>query len=790
MSNILKTLAAGSVSGEYQISRSLRFNSADSAYLSRTPASAGSLTTWTYSFWWKPCAIGASSPKLFDVGGAYVNAQSDGTLYIEAVGGVLVTSQVFRDFSAWYHIVITANSTNATSSDRLRLYVNGVRVTAFATNNQPSLDATSSWNSAVEHNISRRIAAPSNSYIDGYLTEINFIDGQALTPSSFGETNETTGVWSPIAYAGSYGTNGFYLNFSDNSDVTAATLGKDDSGNGNNWTPSGSPGFSVTAGAGNDSLVDTPTPYGDDTGAGGEVRGNYATLNPLNSNATVALSNGNLQAVANATNWFPSLGTIGMSSEKWYWEQTITSGTDAFVGLGAVGASIAAGFYPGVQSTTYSYYASNGNKYNNNSNSAYGATWTLNDVIGTAFDADAGTLTFYKNGVSQGTAFSGIPANTYLPMIAVVADTLSMNFGQRPFAHTAPSGFKALVTTNLPDPTVVQGNDYFNTVLYTGTLTTPHAISGVGFAPDFIWFKSRSQAYNNYLFNKITSGSNFLWSNAPNTEGTTGDSISFDSDGFTITAGSALNDSFGSPNNMVAWNWKADGAGSLNELGTISSTVSANTIAGISIVTWTNPASGTPTIGHGLGVAPSFIIVKDRTFAYNWDVGCDSIGWANRLNLNTTGTTSSGFWNSTAPTVSVFTYAASGGNSGDSMVAYCFAEVEGFSKFGGYTGNGNSGASGTFVYLGFRPKFFLIKCSAGGVEAWWIYDSTRDSINYLDSMLSPNQSAAETSSSAYEIDFLSNGIKIRVPYGYINGLSQSYIYAAFAENPFKYSLAR
>jgi hypothetical protein len=233
------------------------------------------------------------------------------------------------------------------------------------------------------------------------------------------------------------------------------------------------------------------------------VRGNYATLNPLNSNATVALSNGNLQAVANATNWFPSLGTIGMSSEKWYWEQTITSGTDAFVGLGAVGASIAAGFYPGVQSTTYSYYASNGNKYNNNSNSAYGATWTLNDVIGTAFDADAGTLTFYKNGVSQGTAFSGIPANTYLPMIAVVADTLSMNFGQRPFAYTAPSGFKALVTTNLPEPTVVQGDDYFNTVLWTGDATNPRSISGVGFQPDLVWIKTRSVANHNLVHDAV-----------------------------------------------------------------------------------------------------------------------------------------------------------------------------------------------------------------------------------------------------------------------------------------------
>jgi hypothetical protein len=434
------------------------------------------------------------------------------------------------------------------------------------------------------------------------------------------------------------------------------------------------------------------------------VRGNYATLNPLNSNATVALSNGNLQAVANATNWFPSLGTIGMSSEKWYWEQTITSGTDAFVGLGAVGASIAAGFYPGVQSTTYSYYASNGNKYNNNSNSAYGATWTLNDVIGTAFDADAGTLTFYKNGVSQGTAFSGIPANTYLPMIAVVADTLSMNFGQRPFAYTAPSGFKALVTTNLPEPTVVQGDDYFNTVTYTGPILstapsgTTGAVTGVGFSPDFVWIKARSTANNNQLFDIVrginTSGIGSLISNdtsAQSTSNTNGGLYSLDADGFTVVAGT---DSGGRSNltgssdrTYVAWNWKADGAGVSNGDGTIPGTVtvSANTTAGISIVTYTGSGSAA-TVGHGLGVAPNMIMLKSRSAITDWRVyhsqlngGVTPANFTLKLNAIAGQATDSTIWNNTVPTSSVFSIGANVeiNNSGNLYVAYCFAPISG-----------------------------------------------------------------------------------------------------------------
>jgi hypothetical protein len=290
-----------SVSGGYQISRSLRFNSADSAYLNRTPASAGNRRTWTFSAWVKLSALTGNNILFSASNGSstqfYINFSSANTLDVVDYSGSTqlqkTTTQVFRDPSAFYHLVVVLDTTQASASNRFRLYINGVEVTAFSgTNITPSQNYDGALNSTVPHAYGRDEFGDNN-YYSGYLTETYLIDGQALTPSSFGETNAQTGVWQPKAYSGSYGTNGFYLNFSNNSNTTAATLGKDYSGNGNNWTPNN---FSVTAGAGNDSLVDSPTSYGTDTGVGGTVRGNYNTWNPLQTLGGTGgtVSNGNL----------------------------------------------------------------------------------------------------------------------------------------------------------------------------------------------------------------------------------------------------------------------------------------------------------------------------------------------------------------------------------------------------------------------------------------------------------------------------------------------------------------
>jgi len=463
---LLRTVAAAAAGG---ISRSLRFNSSDSAYLSRTPASAGNRKTWTWAGWVKKCSNDTASQYLFatsnsaSASAAYIYFNDNNLRYWDrrssADGLVLVTNAVFRDNSAWFHIVLSVDYGNATSSNRARFFVNGVEQT-YSTSSYPSATEDSYVNAATAH----YIAAPTQ-YFNGLLADCYLIDGAALTPSSFTETDATTGQLIPKAYTGSYGTNGFHLEFADNSAATATTLGKDTSGNGNNWTPVN---LSVTAGAGNDSLVDVPTNGAQtDTGVGGEVRGNYATLNPLDVRQTTGafhtLSNGNLTFTGTApgggaTGSVPS--TIGVATGKWYAEFTLTASSSGNTSLGIISASSL--YYVGYSANSYGYYQS-GQKINNDTLTSYGNSYTTNDVIGIALDLDSGTITFYKNGSSQGQAFSGL-SGTYFFAVgkasSAATNEIQCNFGQRAFAYTAPSGYKALCTANLTSTTITTSGSY------------------------------------------------------------------------------------------------------------------------------------------------------------------------------------------------------------------------------------------------------------------------------------------------------------------------------------------
>ena len=434
---LLKSAAA-----DYQIERSLRFNSSDSAYCGRTFITPTTQGTFTFAAWVKRAALGTTQ-HLFGVSTNHSFGFTSGNALNLTFAGssALTTTALFRDPSAWYHIVWTQSGTSHT------LYVNNVSVgTATAT--------SSVFNTAVAHQIG---AANTANYFSGCLADIHFIDGQALTPSSFTEVSATTGQLIPKAYSGSYGTNGFYLQFADNSSNTAATLGKDTSGNSNNWTPNN---LSVTAGAGNDSLVDTPTSYGTDTGVGGEVRGNYATLNPLADPGGSTFSNGNLDCVTSSVNSGRVVGTIAVSSGKWYWEVVKTGGSAGQL-VGIAPASQFTFDAPGQTSNSFAYYF-DGGKYTNFTLSSYGSSWTTGDVIGVALDLNTGTIVFYKNNTSQGTAFSGLSGN----FVAVVSDdtgpstNFTINFGQRAFAYTAPSGFKALCDTNIPEGTITTSGTY------------------------------------------------------------------------------------------------------------------------------------------------------------------------------------------------------------------------------------------------------------------------------------------------------------------------------------------
>ena len=323
-------------------------------------------------------------------------------------------------------------------------------------------------------------------------------------------------------------------------------------------------------------------------------------------------------------------------------------------------------------------------------------------------------------------------------------------------------------------------NLHFNTVTFTGTNGSGQSITGVGFQPDWLWIKHRTDVSTHRIQDAVRGSTKIIASNSDAAESTSSNSvISFDSDGFTHGTNSAID----ATGNVVAWNWKANGTGSANTDGSISSTVSANTTAGFSIVTYTGTGSNA-TVGHGLSSAPKVIIFKETNGTRNWRVYHNNIG-NNKvmyLNTNSAEVSDTTAFNSTSPTSSVFSVGTSGGTNASSStyIAYCFAEKKGFSKFGSYTGNGN--ANGTFVYTGFKPAFVISKNTSTTMH-WSMNDTKRDPFNVGSKRLWPSQTTAETTNSAYYIDYLSNGFKIRSDSSSWNGSGNTMIYMAFAENP-------
>lgn len=791
--------------GGYTIQRSLRFRGSATAYLSRTMGSPTSQNVWTYSTWIK---ISSPSAYLYILNSASTNPGENcyifnGQLYYTAnvsggTSGVQkISAAVFRDPSAWYHIVIQKNASANSGLGFVKIWVNNQEITSWSTNayfGTQSLTPNYINVSGTVNYINYVNSAAS----DCYLAEVNFIDGQALTPSSFGQTDVLTGVWTAKKYTGTYGNNGFYLPFTDTSSTT--NLVKDSSGNGNNWTPNN---ISLTAGVTYDSMIDSPT-----LGAAGtQPVGNYAVLNPLSKRLTnLTLSDANLTGAFGVSGQnSTALSTLSVSSGKWYFEAVSTNGSGMMVGIVQNNAAnmntvATTAAYVGVMPTGYGYYADS-NKYNNGVGTAYGATFTTNDIIGTAFDADAGTLVFYKNGVSQGTAFTGITGEYFLAISGGSGVSQSINFGQRPFSYTPPTGFKSLCTTNLPDSTIVKGNQYMDAVLWTGNDVNNRVISGLNLSPDLAWIKCRSTAHDHNLTDIVRGTSKTLASNQTAAEVTNvnGAVSSFDTSSITLTQGSS---GFAEVNNTsktyVAWLWDAGSSTVTNTSGSISSQVRANTTAGVSIVTYTGTGANA-TVGHGLGVAPKMVIVKRRDNgigATNWYVyhsgvngGVNPQQYNLKLNLTNAQAGLTAIWNDTAPTSTVFTVGTNtevNGSSG-TFVAYCFAEIAGFSKFTSYTGNGST--DGVFVYLGFRPKYIMLKRSDAAGPNWQTYDTSRSPYNATTAVLYPNLSNAEANWTN-GLDILSNGFKIRESNTDINASGGTYIVAAWAENPFKNSLAR
>ena len=801
-----------------EISQSLRFNDDDNAYLSRTPASAGNRKTWTWSGWVKG-GDWSSLYGLFGVGGAsstprgyfYLGSNTIGFYSdptgssVTAVGDALPI--VYRDSAAWYHFVVQYDTTQATASDRIRFYVNGELLSGLIFS-YPAQNEDGVFNTTNTHYIGA-IANAAYPY-NGYLSEVHFIDGTALDASSFGETK--SGVWIPKAYSGSYGTNGFYLDFGN-----SGSIGADVSGNGNNFTANNL--------AATDVVLDSPT-------------NNFATWNVLANINGDTFSEGNLKVSTAASPYSYTPSSIGTSSSKVYSEFYISSTSSADMFGIVTGASSSTTTYIGQSSEAWGYRGWTGQVVNGGTVSSYGNTFTTGDIVGIAVDLDNGYVYWSINGTWQNSAdpTSGASGTGGKDISSISGkdiffaysdfDTSATpavyigNFGQDSsfagnktaqgntddngygdFYYAPPTGYLALCTANLPDPVesidpAQDGSpqDHFNTVLYSGDSTSSNAITGVGFQPDLVWIKERNGTFNHVVQDSVRGiGTNsYLYIATDNTDAETsqtdGDGLlSLDTDGFTVGFNNtgAWNET---GSTYASWNWKANGSGVSNTDGSITSTVSANTDAGFSIVSYTGTGANA-TVGHGLNSAPEMIIVKNRDTAYNWVVYSESIPNTQYLVFNSTQAVDTfPMWNNTSPTSSVVNLGSFAWINAlnEDHIAYCFHSVDGFSKFGSYIGNGSS--DGSFIYTGFTPAWVLFKRSDLAGE-WFIYDSTRDTVQPIDSWLWAHSSNAETTSSSYDVDFLSNGFKMRYS-STINSSGYTYIYMAFAENPFKYANAR
>ena len=773
------------------IAKSCMFDDGDGAYLSKTYGSAGtSQKKFTFSCWVKRGFVGNDFLTFFNVGafsGSYFLIGFNSGTYANAIqfydwtGSTYrlrrITNRTFEDTSKWYHIVVAIDTTQATASDRVKFYVDGDEITSFQTSVDPSLNLDTLVGSADTY----YVGSDTSNHFDGYLAEVNYVDGQALGPDTFGVTDTSTGRWVPKALTGiTYGTNGFRLEFGSSSN-----LGDDTSGNTND--------FSVSNLVAGDQRNDTPT-------------NNLPTMRPYNPSYNTTQAQGNLQYTPTGTNaGYPMCATLRPNSGKWYAEVRTSSN-----GGGNV---ITFGIY--IQEdmhywdNTYNYYPggqvsngdgngvgmqirNDGQRWLTSSqlsgtvqNNLSGTALAAGDVIGIAVDVDNSLVTWYANdGSSLGSASILRPGRIIFTAMAVTSsDTFNWNFGDNGtfdgnetaggnadedgngnFYHSVPAGFKMLRQDNMPE--------------------TDKGVTG------FTWLKDRDNSTNHYLVDSSRNYKNALYSNGSDAEVfLTAGLRNPLKGGFEVLDGDPVN---GSGRSFVSWNWVAN-AGTTESISVagdidIASTVQKNTAAGFSIVQWTGNNASTAGIGHGLSAAPEWILIKNLNdvtdwFVYHKDVTADQ---TLKLNSNSApGNFTTGKFDHSEINATKFEVASGGSNansvngSGDSMIAYCWHGVDGFSKFGSYTGNGN--ADGPFIYTGFKPAWVMVK-RTNTTGSWAITDTTRDPFNPTDKGLVPDSTSAE--GTGYTLDHLSNGFKLRLTGTAYNASGGSYIYIAFAEHPF------
>ena len=769
------------------IDYSLRFRAtglvgSGTPYISRNFAGASS-TTSTLSYWWKrgtedyPYKLHWQNPTFQVYLG---NGSSHQDVYYGnlEIGGA--SGKRFRDSSAWYHTFIQMNGGSAP-----RIWINGVEETIT---NGPSscalfVNGTNIYGQATNPGSSSWSA-------NNYLAEVYHVDGTSLPVTDFGRFNED-GVWVPVAPTiSSWGTNGFHLTF-DSSQTNGA--GHDSSGQGNHWTLNGHETTAISSSNFDNDIdyLDTPT-------------SNYATFNPLvnpgfganhDSGITRAtISDTNLRATGSQNN-YPAVVMSTMTNDKVYFEFTSDGNDTNRPGLALCNINYTNNSRS--SSSLLEVFRTGGVAANGGTGLSTGTfpTWGANDVVRVTYDNTTHELSIAVNGGSFTTVdLDNITGGYVVPDYYSFGLSLNdvghygyINFGQRPFVYSVPAGFKALQTNNLTEPTIKKGKDHFDIALWSGNGTN-RSITGLNFQPDLVWIKCRDTTYNHNLVDSVRGSDKIIYPDLGDAEVTAANVLtSFNSDGFSLSNSASSNNN---GNDYVAWCWKAGGTAVSNTDGTLTSSVSANPKAGFSVVSYTGNNSQNQTIGHGLNQAPEMIIVKNRTDVANWIVYNHNLVPANDEYLmlhEADGSQGGGgsTWAGTAPTNSVFSVGSGFNNTngnGDNMIAYCWHGVEGYSKFGEYTGNGLS--LGPFVYLGFKPAFLMVKAYSH-IGSWIILDTERFPNNQNETAFKADTDAAEAADFNYTTDFLSNGFRIRNNgHTNVNANSYKYIYMAFAENPF------
>ena len=804
---------------DFEVQRSLRFNSGDSTHLTRTPSSATNRQTFTFSFWVKLVTIGTVT-YLFECGDSdnngerlYIRLDTDSSFSVgEKSIYRLITTQKLRDPSAWYHIVFAVDTTNSTADNRNRLYINGEEVTSFGTRNNFSVNYNTGVNNNSLHNWGR--SNIDSNYPNAYLAEINFIDGQQLTPSSFAETNSETGQWVPIDTSGlTFGTNGYRLKFADNSGTTATTLGKDSSGNGNNFTPNN---FSVAAGAGNDSLEDTPT-------------NNFCTLNSIalgqGNEQRATLSNGNLDFTESSSNNRTAVSTFGLKTGKWYFEFLSTN-----TGTFSIG-------WHDMENNQGSFYRNNGSyssSFGGGGTSGY-ASWTTNDIVGVAIDFDSGKIWYAKNNTWQSgdPATGNSPTNTFTTGLTLHTEAFtdnssgtksgSFNYGQRPFTYTPPAGYKSICSKNLPDPTILLPNKHFDTLLWSGNATTSdRSITGLNFQPDWAWTKTRNHAYHHALFDAIRGPANRLNLDQDYVENfTSGGSLaSFDAPtsgnnngGITWDYGTGNEWWNVSGKNYISWNWNAGDTDSatyivkvvsdsgnkyrFNDFGT-----SAVTLDLAEGGTYTFDQSDSSMSSHPMQLSTTANGTHGGGSAYSTGVTYELDGSTVTASAFISGFSSASSRKliitvaASAPNLNYYCYYHSGmggaintnstlGSSnfeGNTQATVKANPTAGFSIIS-WTARGNSsGTYDTFGHgLGVRPDWLILK-SRNQAGNWNVYNSNFDSAN--NKILQLSNTISETTSSNYwgANNTTPSSTLVNVNQGnYANSASHTFIMYAFSE---------